>query len=152
MKKLLILLAFVMTLTVSYAQTDSTKYVTNSDTEKLIGKYTDKVSSAITSLAEQLKQPAEHVYKSLIKQQIINAKVTLYLTTGFFILFLCLGTIFCIKADWKDPESFLTVAGPIAFIITFIALLVFLFNFNDVVTGLLNPEYGAIKEIIEFIK
>lgn len=61
----------------SFATVDSAQYVTNSNAEKLIDKYSEKIESTIVSLAQSLKQPAEHVYKILVKQQIVKSYIKL---------------------------------------------------------------------------
>ena len=65
---------------------DST-LVTNTNVEKLVDKYSGKIEAAIVSLAESLQQPAEHVYKVLVKQQIVKAINGLGILLFLLILF-----------------------------------------------------------------
>ena len=145
MKRFLLLITLILVISISYAQ-DSTKYVTDTNTEKLIDKYSVKIENAITALAEKLQQPAEHVYKVLVKQQIVWGVGTLL---GIFLgmLVILLGIIGHNKWDWdKDFSIFLEIIGFIFLISSFI--LFFIYG----LTGLINPEYGALKDIISIIK
>ncbi len=58
---------------------DNVELVTDSNVEKLVDKYSTKVTVAIQGLAKSLQQPAEHVYKILIRQQLLLALFFPYL-------------------------------------------------------------------------
>ena len=60
--------------------------VTDSDTEKLIDKYSEKISATVTSLAETLKQPATHVYGLLVRQQVLKSWIFLSASSIFWLL------------------------------------------------------------------
>lgn len=145
MKRLImILLLFTVSFAV-YSQ-DSTKYVTDTNTEKLIDKYSDKIGDAITALAEKLQQPAEHVYKVLVKQQVVWGVGTL---VGVVLgaLFLFIGLLGISKWRWDDDYCIpLNIVGVIILLVSLV-----LFFFYGL-TGLINPEYGALKDIVNMIK
>ena len=145
MKNIILLFMLFFTIGVTYAQ-DSTQYVTNSNAEKLIDKYSAKVENAIIALAEKLQQPVEHVYKVLVRQQLVWGIGTLLgICIGFS--FILLGIIVLNKWDWdEDIAIFMQITG---YIITVISLILF---FIYGLTGLINPEYGALKDIISMIK
>lgn len=110
------------------------------------------VKEGITDLAIALKIPAEHVYGVLVKQQIINSITHSLLPLGALIL-ICLFIILYrrgTKKEWEDNRdkawSIITEIFLLIFIIASMAAL------SDVVQGFANPEYGAIKEIITFVK
>lgn len=146
MKKLFIIVCLVFITGVSFAQQDSTKYVTNSNVERLVDKYTDKIEVAITSLAQELKQPVEHVYKLLVKQQVVKAAtwtvaiiVALLVTIGLWILWY-------FDKEEKDEWWGLPV------FVTGILCVLIAGTLSTILGGFINPEYGAINEIIDWIK
>lgn len=130
-------------------------FVDTSSTFKTV--YQD-VKSGIMGLAQGLKVGAEHVYKVLVIQQIMNAVVFLLLLIGSIIL-----TVLCYK-EWSkiemiyksyssepkemQPVIFTTIYGIAAGIMFLTGIL----NLDVIVSGLGNPEYGAIMEIINFVK
>lgn len=129
---------------------ETSQYVTESNAEKLIDKYSAKVDAAITSLAKSLKQPAEYVYKVLVRQQLVQGYINLFA----FLLFFILGVTLIIL-EYKIPDTpwydvtFFNAGGIILLVIAFIALLIFIFLGAS---QILNPEYHAIKEILEVFK
>lgn len=110
------------------------------------------VKEGITDLAIALKIPAEHVYGVLVKQQIINSITHSLFPLGALIL-ICLFIILYrrgTKKEWEDNKdkawSIITGIFLLIFIIASITVL------SYIVQGFANPEYGAIKEIITFVK
>ena len=73
MKKLIFILLLLIGGLVVSAQSDSSQYVTNSNVEKLIDKYGGKLEATVISIAQTLKQPTEHVYEVLVKQQVVKS-------------------------------------------------------------------------------
>lgn len=143
MKKLVLILLLFITF-ISYGQTDSTQYVTNSNVEKLVDKYSEKIESAIIALADKLQQPVEHIYKLIIKQQLIKGISSIIV---FFIglIITTIGVILIFK-DYDEGGTVLTTIG------VFILLTGIIWFCVSGVTCLFNPEYAAIKEIIRMIK
>lgn len=160
MKKFIMLLSLLLVLLIPViAQESVTKivdetvvqeYVTNSNVEKLIDKYSDKLYASITSLAETLQQPAEYVYKILMKQQLVIGYTYLSVFITMLIISLILfklnKTIF--KEDaWDDVNVFnffaiITALICAGFLIAFLA---------DGFQRILNPEYYAIDKIMSLI-
>lgn len=134
------------------AQKDSVQstLVTNTNTEKLIDKYSEKITASVAAFSEKLKQPAEHIYKVLVKQQVVKACSTLSI--------LLIGILLCslaiyggIKSEWEDPEfySLFCIFGGL---IGVVAVLYGVVNFTDILQGFINPEYGAMQDIISIFK
>ncbi len=123
----------------------------------------------LTGLSKALKVGTEHVYGVLVRQQVVNSVVNLIIS----IVTIILGYMGyrCLKLsqwgsshsyyDSQDPKSmywigyrfnfyaFLTlILGPV----TIILLVISLISIPETITGFINPEYGAIKDIISFIK
>ncbi len=120
--------------------------------------YTD-IKQTIATIAEGLSVGAEHVYGVLVKQQVVSAIAT----TCLLVMFLGTGTLFFVLSNraWKitlknDRHANYgdgIEGGYLAIgIILGIFFLVFtIFSITDIVTGFVNPEYGAIKEILDLI-
>lgn len=132
------------------------KAVDTSSTFRMI--YGD-LKDGIFALGKSLKVGAEHVYVVFVKQQIVKAIAFLFL----FILSLISGVLFYKqfgKIEFeKDrygskevkevrPFAFAVVFG----IISVFTFLVFIFNIDNMIMGFVNPEYGAIKDVIDFVQ
>jgi hypothetical protein len=136
----------------------SVKEVDTSSTFKLM--YSD-FKQGIVALASSLKVGAEHVYEVLVRQQIVYAIVFLSLTIIGFILIL--NWIKKYKDDkevWWDSCSYngkgdVTGLGVLRFIQILVALIMIgigVCNISSIMTGFVNPEYGAIQDVIEMVK
>ena len=122
------------------------------------------VKEALSGLSKGLQVGGEHVYDVLVKQQRINSYIWITLlpfTILFAILFVrCLQTgqlnFAQIKKDsgysypdWYSKDIVLSaVTGILA--LTFITI--FFAMISDGLMGFINPEYGAIREILSSIK
>lgn len=162
MKKVFILLVMFFIVLGAYS-TEQTKESLNDST--VIAQVNPTViyfTEKLESLAKSLQVPAEHVYKVLIKQQIVSS----YLWLSLLIIgFLTIAATSIYKSTWgnisyydnKNPESsyweghawnkyatFVIVFGFISLCLIIPAL----FNITGIITGIFNPEYGAIKEIM----
>jgi len=153
MKKILTVLAIVLFSTIGYSQIDSTSYVTDSNVEKLVDKYSAKIEATIVSLAEQLKQPAEHIYKIMVKQQVVNSIA--WLIIGL----LCISTAFTrkfwlnrIEKEQDDDMGWVMGLILLCIVPSMIGITVLIVQSETIVTGFINPEYGAIQDIINLIK
>lgn len=117
--------------------------------------YTD-LKSGLVGIAGALKVGAEHVYEVLVRQQVVNS--ILYLLCGV------LAFIFIINFINKNESSEIWFDGRVDFItglgfirliqliIGFILLLVLLFHLDNILTGFINPEFGALEQIMDWVK
>lgn len=136
--------------------------------------YTD-VKSGLSALGSALKIGSEHVYTVLVKQQLTNSIMYLIM-----VLFLYILTIIGYNKAKKTYEAHLSLnpydkvkdnydfsnydinssaKGILSVIITILTIILFVSttatlctNFNVIITGFINPEYGAIKEVLNIIK
>lgn len=131
-------------------------YVTNTNIEKLIDKYGGKVSAAMVAIAKELKQPVEHIYAVLVRQQIVKSIADLFLFLVTIVLsYISIKAMINPKANWdwnNNDGNIYSVGGFILAIISMIILIVSLCNFNEMVTGFINPEFGAMQDIVGFFK
>ncbi len=112
--------------------------------------YTD-VKAGLTGIAQALKVPAEHVYGVMIKQQIVKSVVDLILILIAVAVFVLLMKYYKYlrNKDASEPQHFFGAAfGSIG---AFIYIGWAMSHLGEMVTGFINPEYGALKDIFEFI-
>jgi len=122
------------------------------------------VKHVISQLADALKVGSEHVYKILVKQQVTNSIIDLCIYVFLILSTLIVGKLFFkYYAYTSDPkhvlynvdidESGILGVGLVGFVILMVITTGYIFfTITSVITGLINPEYGAIKEIIDMIK
>ncbi len=128
--------------------------------------YSD-VKDAIGQIGAALKVGAEHVYEILVKQQIANSIINIVVYITFAILIIIGYNVskntykghlaLCNKEYNTDldrtPKGILAVILSILTIVLCIGeVVIFVNTISETVTGFINPEYGAIKEIISIIK
>lgn len=112
--------------------------------------YTD-LKTAIHSMADGLGIAAEHVYEVLVMQQIVKACIfSSLILVGTILMIFAVKQTFKVK-DWEEP----TVKGVlwiIFLIVSGIMVGIGLGHLEIIMTGFINPEYGAIKDIMSFVK
>lgn len=146
----------------------SSKSTVADQTTQIINTVFDKTTEAITELASALKVPAEHVYSVLMKQQLVISLTYSIITIFLFILgvFLISKAIngqrkandnynkgrtgeYYVKYDLDDNWW---LAGIIAgCVILVVDIIAFISMSGDIVTGFINPEYGALHEILKLL-
>jgi len=179
MKKIIILLTLIISTNFAFAQNNDAKASKDSgilftsspvtvinDSAKSTFEivYTD-FKDAIKSIAANLKVGAEHVYKVLIRQQIVKS-ISYILGTIAGIILLSIGIKFLnwINNDFKDWKKnrksdymddyfhWKIILGIVFTLVGFVCIIIGIANFDVIFTGLINPEYGAIEDITKFIK
>jgi hypothetical protein len=157
MKNLFTLL-FLFVFTLSFSQVDTIPIVeeTITKTETTFDKVYSDIKEGLKGLGEALKVGSEHVYTVLVKQQVIKSITFLVI---FFISLLGLMNFFkAYKSDEKwitEDEEYPNGLGVFRVVLGaafFIGFMVSLCQTELVLTGLLNPEYGAMQDIVKFIK
>lgn len=110
------------------------------------------VTQGIQGLAQALKAPTEKVWEILIKQQKVES-IILVIVNSIILLITFIFVIWCIIVYKKDEWYSNDKAGLLIYtIIISVMSIFFLFaSINTIVTGFVNPEYGAIKEILNVI-
>lgn len=126
------------------------------------------IKGALAAAGDALKVGSEHVYEIMVRQQMVNSvAITIALTISSILsIYLIRMGFKNLKVDkartFKDRygevrngtgecvEVILpTAVGCFIGLVTLIAMSL---NFQDILTGFLNPEYGAIMDIKDFIK
>jgi hypothetical protein len=157
MKNLLLILTLMFVTIQVSADSTQTKFqdlkevVDTSSTFKMI--YND-VKDGITALGSALKVGAEHVYTVLVRQAIVEA-IT-FLIIGIIGLILCTKFVNHYKSDEKwhenDNPTGLGVLRVFQVILGSILFLISILTIDVIITGFVNPEYAAIKEILNILK
>lgn len=159
---------------------DSTKVVVKEgvhlvDTSSNFKMVYNDVKSGIAGLATALKVTAEHVYIVLCKQQIVKAVSDLLLV----IILLTLSYILynqsrktykahLIQCGYKDDGTgkgnynidlddsakgvTSVVIGAGCAVALLVGIIIFCNTYNEIITGFINPEYGAMKDIMGFVQ
>lgn len=141
----------IETSTGNVATQNATNQVYDS-TKLTVEKVYSEVKAGVVGMAKALKAPAEHVYQIMCKQQLVNSIVILMLFV-IGVIFLFIGIVLGNheQADW-DEASLYTVGCVFSLLISFVLVIFSLAQMGDCITGFVNPEYGAIKDIIGFFK
>jgi Na+-driven multidrug efflux pump len=116
-------------------------------------KIYNDISGAIATLAQKLGVAAEHVYATLIRQQVTEGIYSIVVISLCIIglLFVVKLIKFGLKASRDGEEEASIFIWIISLVLALIALCI-LFTFSSDVMKLFNPEYYAIQEVIEMIK
>lgn len=147
--KYLILLLLLVTGTQLFSQDTTTV-----STAEVVDEIYDRTEQAIASMAQALEVPAKHVYSIAVKQQKINAFTYLFVFVLSIVFFQLCMTM------WKkheqiersyDDESLEAIFAIIFGGISFMMFFIFVLSLDDTFTGLFNPEYGAINNIVNWI-
>ena len=125
----------------------------------------EKAFEYIDAIAANLGVAAEHVYGALLKQAMVSGVRSLvYIILCLAVVYMVIRMLKKVYTDVKDGNNnsiFLdgwdisaagiiaSFAGGIALFILFIAIIA---NISNASTALLNPEYWALKEILDTIK
>lgn len=106
--------------------------------------YSD-LKTGLMALGSSLKVGAEHVYGVIVKQQIVKA------ITWLIIDLLFIGFTIILWIMWsKDSDKDEWWAVPV--IMNIISLFIFFFTIDIIIGGFVNPEYGAMKDVVEFVQ
>lgn len=130
---------------------DSIKIPIPDSTKLTVGKVYTDVKAGIEGLAKGLKVGAEAVFAILVKQQIVYAITYCILLIAVIISWICYKKFwkYADENDWSEGHFIIVVVWTL---INFAGTIAVICTIGDIVTGFINPQYGAIKDIFEFIK
>lgn len=108
------------------------------------------VKDAVVSIGKSIGVAAEHVYNVLVKKYVVIGVKELMIFCGGLIL-LIVGLVIWLKKTGKDgPITYSLIAPSLMFLIGLIMMINV--NYDNMLMGLINPEYGAIDYILEYSK
>jgi len=126
------------------------------DTSSNFKNIYNDLKGGVAAIAQSLKIGAEHVFIVLVKQQVVNAIVYLVLALiGIILAFAAYRQWGLIKYNAKGDS--IAEVRPVVFsvifcVLSFILLIITIFNIDTIIMGFVNPEYGAIQDIIKFVR
>lgn len=129
----------------------------------------EKAFEYIDAIAANLGVAAEHVYGALLKQAMISGISSLvYIPIYIAIIVAYVFMIRKIYSDVSENKESMLVDNSYAYrgelsgisftimsiggVLSLILFISVIFDINNAVTALLNPEYWALKEILDTIK
>lgn len=156
MKKLFFILCIFLT-GYTYSQTDSLS-VKETQTERIIDKYSDKIIDGFNKVIDEVTPLAEEGFNMVVRLQIAKGIIfSLPIIFFFFFLYIFIKEYNKIDKDEnkKDPkygpfyEANITAPLIIYLILTIITFVLSSVFTYDALTHLIAPEWYAIKEIID---
>lgn len=108
------------------------------------------VKNAITEIAKGLGVGAEYVWTTLVKQQVVLG-ITELIELLLILCLIIIGVVWLWKTIKKN-ESITWKVLPGAFLILFGTLMFGRVDLITIVQGLINPDFGAINYVLDFIK
>ncbi len=136
--------------------TDSLKSLIPDTSQITLNKVYNDVKEGLIGLGSALKVGSEHVYEVLVKQQLVNSINGLLLIILTIILsILVIKGYIKIRLKYKDDYDNSDVLIWYCIFLGGGALVMFgssIYYIPDIITGFVNPEYGAMKDIMTFIK
>lgn len=142
---------------VGYSQDSITIKV--ADTNKITATHVyNDITARLDALSKALKVGANHVYGVVIKQQIVYSFTYLpILIAGIVLILIFFKRLKDKGEDWGNTNegggpTFLGLCRFLQGVAGVVLVIITLSNISEVVTGLINPEYGAMKDIVNWIK
>ena len=138
--------------TITEVYTDAKSAVTTiyGDMKDATSEIYPDVKSAITEIARGLGVGAEYVWTTLVKQQVVLG-VTELIELLLILSLIIIGVVWLWKTIKKN-ESITWKVLPGAFLILFGTLMLGRVDLVTIVQGLINPDFGAINYVLDFIK
>lgn len=119
------------------------------DTKSLTSTIYPDVKAAITQIASAIGIAAEYVWTALVKSFVVKSAVEI-LHFVFALVLIILGCILFSKNFKSAQITWKIIPGMIIVIIGLIVA--FNVDYYTMLMGLINPEFGAINYILEFVK
>jgi len=152
-KRLILVLILSVSSLLATSQ-DTLKVPIPDSTALTAGKVYNDVKAGLSGLSQSLKVGAEYVFTIMVKQQVVEAISCLILLV--LALFLIVNWFYAYKSTerWynSDDPTLIGVVRVFQLFFGTVMVLISLFNIDTIVMGFINPEYGAVKDIIEFVK
>ena len=133
-----------------YTDTKSSVTTVYGDMKGIATEIYPDVKNAITEIARGLGVGAEYVWTVLVKQQVVLG-ITELLELLFILGLIIVGIVWLWKIIKKN-KSISWIVLPGAFLILFGMLMFGKVDFITIIQGLVNPDFGAINYVLDFIK
>ena len=113
-----------------------------------------ELQEVLKVLADQFGTTVSHVWEILVKQQMVDSITTIAMIVAMAIICI-LSIIVLVRAKKYSDEkndydsASVIISGVIAIITGVLLVLIVPFCLDNIVTGFVNPEYGALMDILE---
>lgn len=108
------------------------------------------VKDAVVSIGKSIGVAAEHVYNVLVKKYVVMGIKELMIFVGGLIL-LVMGLVICLRKTSKNGPITYALIVPVIMFLIGLSMMIKV-NYDNMLMGLINPEYGAIDYILEYSK
>ena len=119
------------------------------DTKSLTSTIYPDVKAAVAQIASALGVAAEYVWTALVKSFVVKGAVEV-LHLVFALIFIILGCVLFSKNFKSEQITWKIIPGIVVVIIGLIVASNV--DYYTMLMGLINPEFGAINYILEFVK
>ena len=120
----------------------------DTNTVQVIQQFGNKLDSYIFVIASKSGQTVEHFWPIFVRQQVVTGWSELIICILFFIV----GFILLYKAKYSENENNQLGCVIFAILTLVFASLSFAALAPDIIGKIVNPEYSALKEVINLIK
>jgi hypothetical protein len=138
------------TITEVYSDAKSAVTTIYGDMKDVTAEIYPDVKNAITEIAKGLGVGAEYVWTVLVKQQVVLG-ITELIELLLILCLIIIGVVWLWKTIKKN-EAISWVVLPGAFLILFGTLMFGRVDLITIIQGLVNPDFGAINYVLNFIK
>lgn len=154
MKNIFIIIVLFLGFNTIAAESDSTFYVTDSETERLIDKYSDKIADSFSNAVSSITPIAEDGFKVMVSLHFVSGFQLLLVVIALTILSLYFIIQFQKHINEKDSCGDWGGTKTVFFFLSLISIIVLISVLVGVpiLSKLIVPEYYALKELISFIK
>lgn len=108
------------------------------------------IKTAVNTIAKSIGVAAEHVYGILVKKYVVIAVKELLLLITALILIICGYIDWNKKTSGSNPITYKIIPSVLCILISIILLIQI--SYDDMLMGLINPEYGALNYILDYSK
>lgn len=128
----------------------------HNDVEKVVKYLTPRAETLLIKTAKKLEKTTDEVWRILVKQQVVHAWAYLLFFIGSIILWIRFYIQYNkFTEDLTEDGSQKEIHGVMMAIFLILAVTTSIFSsihFVDMMTGFINPEYGAMKNIYQIYK
>jgi lysylphosphatidylglycerol synthetase-like protein (DUF2156 family) len=112
-----------------------------------------ELQQILLELAKQLDTTIPHLWAVMVRQAYIRSVAEIiFAPLTIAISFYALVKYSNSNIEDEDNSSPLFILSLVGWIITTILTIVFVTSFGYLITGILNPEYRALQDILEIVK
>ena len=120
------------------------------DSKEFLGDIYPDVKNAVIAIGKAIGVAAEHVYNVLVKKYVVEGVKYLLIFVGGLILLIIGGVSISKHIKASKPITYALIMPALCLIVGF--FMIVNIDYDAMLMGLINPEYGAINYILEYSK